>query len=302
VDEFAPEQRPPRGVTVIVPVRNRADFIPRQLDALAAQATTEPFEVIVVDNGSSDATASVARAFVDRLDYLKVVDAHDRRGAAYARNVGASTASGELLAFCDSDDLVQPGWVDALVRAWTPESLVAGRIVSLDPSLQGPAPLEGSNDPRTTTAHPRAPFRGFLPFADSANLAIGRRDLEGVGGFDETFRFSADVELSWRAQLAGLSFVQAPNAVVLKRPAPHGWIRFRQYHRWGRAACRLYRIYRPAGMPRRPTSTIARSWLGVGIHAARGIRDPAQRDLAVRQAGWCSGYAVGSLRQRVLYL
>jgi glycosyltransferase involved in cell wall biosynthesis len=295
-DIAAREHRPPHGISVIVPVRNGADVLARQLDALAGQSTTQPFEVIVVDNGSSDATASVARAFGDRLDDLVVVEAHDRVGGAYARNVGSEVASGELLAFCDGDDLVQPGWIDALVRAWTPESIVAGRIVSLR------AHPEAARDLTAIAARSRRSFRGFLPFADTANLAISRQDLEGVGGFDESFRFSSDVELSWRAQLAGLSFVDALDAVVLKRPARQGWIRFRQYHRWGQAACRLYRVYEPAGMARRPARKVGRSWLGVGLHTALGALDPRQRDLAMRQAGWCSGYALGSLRQRVLYL
>ena len=295
-DDGGFEPRPPRGVTVVIPARNRADLIGRQLDALAVQTIKDPFEVVVVDNGSTDATSSVASSFADRFEHLLVVSAPDQRGAAHARNVGTIAASGELLAHCDSDDIVHPGWLAALVDAWVPGSLVAGRIQPM--SRLEATPPQMSAPPR----RPRPPLRGFLPFADSANLAIGRRDLDGVGGFDESFRFSSDVELSWRAQLAGVELVDAPEAVVFKRPAPEGWIRFRQYYRWGRSASRLYRIYRPAGMPRRPATTVARSWAVLGLHAARGVRNPAHRDIAVRQAGWYSGYAAGSVRHRVVYL
>jgi glycosyltransferase involved in cell wall biosynthesis len=283
-------------VSVIVPAYNRAELIGRQLDALASQRTTRSFEVIVVDNGSTDATASVARAFVDRFAHLEVVAAPQRRGAAYARNVGAAAASGELLAYCDSDDIVHTGWLDAMAAAWSPGSLVAGRIRPLRPS-EPPDP-----DGPVGTARTRVALRGFLPFADSASLAIGRTELRHVGGFDESYRFSSDVELSWRAQLAGLRFVEEPRAIVFKRAAPPGWIRFRQYHRWGQAAARLYRRYQSEGMGRRPARAVLRSWAVLGMHTALALSDPGQRDVAVRQAGWYTGYAAGSLRYRVLYL
>jgi glycosyltransferase involved in cell wall biosynthesis len=295
-DDAGLESRPPRGISVIIPVRNRAELIGHQLDALAKQTTTIPFEVVVVDNGSTDATGSVARAFEDRFARLEVVEAPEQRGAAHARNVGTTAAAGELLAFCDSDDVVHPEWLDALVAVWVPGSLVAGVI---QPMWR----LEATTPPVSTLRRrPRPPLRGFLPFADTANLAIGRQDLDGVGGFDESFRFSADVELSWRAQLAGVELIDATDAVVFKRGAPTGWIRFRQYHRWGRAASRLYAMYRPAGMPRRPLGAVARSWAVLGVHAVRGIRSSSHRDIAIRQAGWYTGYAAGSLRHRVVYL
>ena len=296
-DDAARRLGRPSGVSVVVPARNRADVIARQLDALAGQTSTLPFEVVVVDNGSSDATASVTRAFRDRFESLEVIEATQRRGAAHARNVGVHAAAGELLAFCDSDDVVHAGWIDALVSAWSPGTLVAGRIHRLQ--VDDDSGLPGLP---TQPARPRPPLRGFLPFADSANLAIGRRDFDSIGGLDESYRFSADVDLSWRAQLAGVRFVQAPEAIVFKRPSPPGWIRFRQYHRWGRATVQLYGTYRAQGMPRRPSRAIARSWTALGAHALRSVVDPSRRDAAVRQTGWCTGYALGSLRYRVLYL
>ena len=285
----------PDLISVVIPVRNRAALIGNQLAALAQQSTTRPFEVLVADNGSTDETAAVVESFADRFEHLEVIDASARRGASFARNLGAGRARGEMLAFCDSDDVAHGDWLESLAGAWRPGAIVAGRIHPLRLAPDAP------RCPDLPAGRPRGLECGFLPFADSANLAIGRDDLRGIGGFDETFPWSHDVELSWRAQVAGFEFADATDAVMFKRGAPHGWIRFRQYHRWGRTFPRLYRSYRHEGMSRRSPREVARSWAALGLHGARAPFDHVHRDLAVRQAGWCTGYLIGSIRYRVLY-
>jgi glycosyltransferase involved in cell wall biosynthesis len=286
----------PELISVIVPARDRAEVIAFQLEALADQATTRPFEIIVADNGSTDDTVAVARTFADRFERLEVVPATDRVGSGYARNVGARAARGELLVFCDSDDVAQVGWLEALARPWEPGTLVAGRIhpLRLVAGEPGTEPVPGGG--------PRGRLRGFLPFADGCNMAIGRQDFETCGGFDESFRFSQDIELSWRVQLAGLRFVDAPDAVMLKRWAPQGWVRFRQFHRWGQAGPRLYRKFRRDGLAPRPPRAVVRAWAALALHLVRAPFDERDRRLAVSQAGFDTGLMLGSLRQRVLYL
>jgi len=286
----------PDLISVVIPVRDRARLLPIQLESLAQQSTSRRFEVIVADNGSADATVAVAESFAERFERLEVVAAGDRRGASHARNVGTRHARGDLVAFCDSDDVAHGDWLEQMADAWEPGTIVAGRIYPLRLAPDAPR----CDD--LTPGAPRERLRGFLPFADSANLAMGRLDLEWLGGFDESFPRSQDVELSWRAQVAGLRFVDAPDAVIFKRGAPKGWIRFRQYHRWGRTAPRLYRRYREVGMPRRTTLEVARSYAALAVHAARSPFDEDERDLAVRQAGWYTGYLAGSIRHGVLYL
>ncbi len=288
--------RAPELISIIIPALNRASVIGLQLDALAGQRTSRPFEVIVADNGSTDETVAVAESYADRFTRFEVVDAGALRGASYARNQGARRARGELLVFCDSDDIVHDAWLETMASAWRPGSIVAGRIYPL--RLAPNAPRCDDLLPAT----PRPVTRGFLPFADGGNLAISRHDLERVGGWEDSFHFSEDVELSWRAQQSGLDLIDAPDAVVFKQGAPKGWIRFRQYYRWGRNGALLYSRYRDQGMPRRPARTVARSWAAVGLHTVRGTSDAKHRDLAVRQAGWYTGQLAGSLRYRVLYL
>jgi glycosyltransferase involved in cell wall biosynthesis len=123
-------------LSVIVPSFNAADTISGQLEALANQQWNQPWEVIVADNGSGDETVAIRKASSLRLiaqNYSKkillfrVIDASDKKGGAHARNLGASVAKGEALAFCDADDEVAPGWVAAMGEALSKYDFVAGR-------------------------------------------------------------------------------------------------------------------------------------------------------------------------------
>src|ERR1700756_5684791 len=97
-------------LSVIIPCYNVGDNIAAQLEALAGQQWSEPWEVIVADNGSTDNSLQVVRECARRLPELRIIDASGKAGAAHARNVGARAATGDYLAFCDADDEVAPGW------------------------------------------------------------------------------------------------------------------------------------------------------------------------------------------------
>src|SRR5215218_6837184 len=103
-------------VSVVIPFRNAAPHIQDQLEALAQQEFTGTWEVIAVDNGSSDESRPLAESFKDRLN-LHIVDAVERAGAAWATNVGVRRASGRKLIFIDADDEVTPGYLSAMAAA-----------------------------------------------------------------------------------------------------------------------------------------------------------------------------------------
>ena len=97
------------AVSVVIPARNAARTLDAQLQALAAQRFPAEWEVLVSDNGSTDATRAVAVEWAGRIPLLRVIDASARPGASAARNLGAAAAHGELLLFCDADDVVADG-------------------------------------------------------------------------------------------------------------------------------------------------------------------------------------------------
>jgi len=195
--------RSPRSVSVLLPCRDNEDTLGAQLDALAAQTYDGSIEVIVIDNGSHDRSAAVASG----RPGVRVVDASDGIGCGFARNRGASVASGELLLACDADDVVDPGWVAALVRGLEDADLVGGLIdfALLNPGLVLP---EVDQD--------RLPMRfGFLPAASGGNFGIHADLLRSLGGWDESATHAIDdLDLCWRAQLAGYRLEFVPDAVV----------------------------------------------------------------------------------------
>lgn len=197
-------------VSVVICVRDEEHRIVRQLKALDAQIDHPSFEVVVVDNGSTDGTAEVVRAWIrdeaHAATTCRIVDAATARGIPAVRNVGTAAAVGRVIAFCDADDEVRPQWVGAMARAVRPGTMVGGRTIA-----------------RTVAGEPRPDVfgdgligTGYLPHASGCNMALERADLLRIGGCDESLpRYGfEDVELSWRAQEAGLQLQYAPDAVV----------------------------------------------------------------------------------------
>lgn len=115
------------SLSVVIPAFNEEAHIDEQLDALAQQQWPgHRFEVLVVDNRSTDRTVEIAEGFADRFDVLRVVPATDRPGLSYARNTGITAAHCDQIAICDADDIVADGWVAAIGDALQEHRLVSG--------------------------------------------------------------------------------------------------------------------------------------------------------------------------------
>jgi glycosyltransferase involved in cell wall biosynthesis len=272
--------------TVVIPARNAAHTLGEQLEALCAQTYHEPFEVIVVDNGSTDPTVHVAGAFRTRLE-LRVVFAPQAQGASGARNAGAHVAHGDRLVFTDADDVVAPGWLDA--------------YASVDAVLAtGPIPRFRDGDTPAHTVGAAAPptMFGYLPYGAGTNLLVSRALFDELGGFDVGYRAGEDVEFCWRAQLGGDALTFVPGAVVAKRDPARAVDRFRQYAAYGRYDARLYRDFRDQGAPRPDLRTDARAYAGI-VARLPGIGRAETRDRVVRQLGRRAGRLAGSVRYRV---
>ena len=103
---------PPPTLSVVIPAHDAAATLPAQLDALLAQQWTEPWEIVVVDNRSTDDTgARRRRATRTAIRASGSSRADARAGVAYCRNVGVGAARADAIAMCDADDVVAPGWV-----------------------------------------------------------------------------------------------------------------------------------------------------------------------------------------------
>lgn len=108
-------------LSVILPCFNGADTIAVQLEALANQQWSEPWEVIVSNNGSTDESMAIVERYRNRLPNLLIVDAHappePRRGVTHSYNTDIKAATGDAFVFCEADDEVAPGWLTAMGEA-----------------------------------------------------------------------------------------------------------------------------------------------------------------------------------------
>jgi len=281
-------------VSVIIPVRNAASTIEEQLEALSQQTYRGAWEVIVADNGSSDATEVIVRNWAERLPGLNFIDASDRPGASHARNRGAATARGEFLAFCDADDVVSPQWLESLVLTAADFDVVTGR--QDETTLNAPVVQ--------TWRQPRArglPKAGFLAFVPSCNVGVWADVFESSGGYSESYRVCEDVEWSWRVQLDDFTLGFAPGAVIHYRYRTTAREIARQAYASGRESVHLYRDYRELGFRRRPVSLTLRTWVWLVIRLPYlGARH--RRPIWVRRGSEALGRLAGSIRFRVLFL
>jgi glycosyltransferase involved in cell wall biosynthesis len=289
---------PSPRVSVVVPVLNGAATLSQQLQALAAQTYPGRWELVVADNGSTDETARVVREWTGRLPCLRLVDASDRMSTNYARNVGAAAARGDLLAFCDADDVAMPGWLAAMVAALGSFDLVGGRLDD-----------EVLNDPVSRAWRARPGVGGlpsalsFRPYATSANLGVRAEVLRALGGWNEDFvRGGTEVEFCWRAQLAGYRLGYAPDAVMQYRYRATRWAFAYQLYRYGRAEVQLFRAFRDRGAPRPSVYRACRAWAWAFLHLPYLLRSRTHQGRWLRTAAFRVGRLDGSVRFRTLCL
>jgi GT2 family glycosyltransferase len=282
-------------LSVVVPCLNAAALLPLQLEALSRQEWQGAWEVIVVDNGSTDATRDIAVAFAGRVRGLRVVDASARRGRHYACNIGVGEARGPAIVFVDADDEVAPSYVAEMARALSEHDVVAARLdhLALDPAWMADV---GS----TFQTKGLEDGFGFLPFGAGCSLGFQRSVFEAVGGFRERARYCEDVDICWRAQLAGYRIEFVPSAVVHYRSRTSLLAMFRQHRNFGRARALLYHDYRSEGMPPRPSKLALGEWWFIARAIPR-LRSRAEAARWFRRLGRCVGRLQGSLRYRVWY-
>jgi glycosyltransferase involved in cell wall biosynthesis len=290
--------RQPVLVSVIVPAYNAAATLSHQLRALGTQTYAGAWEIVVADNGSRDGTAGIVRAWQLEIPHLRMVVATQEQGAAYARNAGVAAAEGDLLAFCDADDVVDPCWLEELVRTARSSDAVGGGfgLGHLNDATvlrwrQGQIPEDGLMGTLE-----------FLPFALTSNLAVWRDAFEEVGGFPRYEGAAGeDVAFSWNLQLVGRSLTYASGATVHHRFRGDLGGLMKQSHRYGMAQARLYKEFRIHGARRRSWGVVARTWTRLVLTAVPALWDQGARGRWVREVAFEAGQLRGAWRHRVLF-
>jgi len=234
-------------VSVIIPLWNGERWIRPCLTALAAQTTkaTLALEVIVVDNGSHDASPAIV---ADEFPDARLLRNGRNLGFAGGCNVGLAAATGDMLVLLNQDTLVQPGWLAGLVDALAqPAAGVCGSL-ALQPdgvTIQhaggvvdwplGVARHRGHGEP----VDARWRQSGVVDFVTGASLALRRDVLEQIGPLDENFGpgYYEDVDFCWRVREAGYSVGYAPDSILIH--AESGSFSESDYAAWARLRGRL---------------------------------------------------------------
>ncbi len=196
-------------ISVVIPVKDRAGELRRCLESVARiDYPRELVEVIVVDDGSLDNSASVAAS----LGALVVPSGGTGRGPAAARNVGARAAGGEILAFIDSDCTASEGWLRELLTAFDDPKIAA--VGGLVDGMCMESPVDRYEAVMSSLSLGGREQRGgsgddtfYLP---SCNLLVRRAHFIRAGGFNDLMHVGEDVDLTWRLRDGGWTIAYLP--------------------------------------------------------------------------------------------
>jgi GT2 family glycosyltransferase len=205
-----------RVISVVVPFYNAEQTLRFCLEAIGAQ-TVKPGEIIMVDNGSTDASADIADAFVKKEPETFKYALEKKRGPSSARNLGANKSHGNIIAFTDSDCVPNKNWLRNLVIGFKDPQIgaVAGKIESykaktLYDKFHAMFTLKGFTESDTFSEF--SLVRGGFP---TANLAVRSDVFKKISGFDETLPiYSEDYDLCARIYQIGSSIKYLPEALV----------------------------------------------------------------------------------------
>ncbi len=196
-------------LSVVIATKDRAAYVQRALESFAKQIGAPSFEVIVVDNGSTDTTREVVERAREAQQFpvTYVYEAQPNRGAA--RNRGIAVATGHLILFCDDDVYAPPGFLAAHDAAHTLSNFVAsGPIINVPGYATRPKP--------TIANYSRA-------FFCTCNVSVPKVAIDAVGGFDEAFHLYGweDTELGVRLREHGMRAKFAWDAYIWHIKPPH---------------------------------------------------------------------------------
>jgi glycosyltransferase involved in cell wall biosynthesis len=237
------------AISIVISTFNRCHQLPIAVDACLAQDTGVPYEVIVVDNSSTDGTRAWVEeriaAGASRLRYVF----EPRQGLPYARNTGITSARGRIVAFTDDDVYVTPGWVSAIAAAFAAHpdvDMIGGKVLPRWPRslprwfsrLQwAPLALQDKGDaPLVVDADNAAPC------LIGASFAFRREVFDRIGPFDPAYTRAQDREIQVRLWLAKGRGLYVPDMVVwVDVPADRLTKRYFRfwYSRSGRYASRM---------------------------------------------------------------
>jgi len=266
-------------ISVVICTYNRADALPSAiLSVLRQSVPPERFEVIVVDNNSTDDTASVVKPMMAEHDNLRYVF-EARQGTSIARNRGWREARAPYVAYIDDDAEATAAWLGAVMEALatsSPKPVALGGPIL--PLYRVPKPKWFKDEWETATWGPEPRFLEGHELLHGSNMVVSRSALERVGGFCEslgpvgaTYAQGEDTELFFRLQADSQGHIYyTPDAVVRHEVATHKMsVRYRMWRSFGSGQA-WYEFRRPRSRPQRAL-LVAKEMGRIGLLLVRAV-------------------------------
>lgn len=268
------------AVSVVIPTCNRAAFLREALLSLVdGRDATGTHEVVVVDNGCTDATAAVVEELRSAGHLVRIIR-EERKGASFARNTGVRAARAPVIAFMDDDQRAAPHWPQVIERVFAERPEVAFVSGPVHPLWNGGPPVWVNGRTRGALSIVARGDEEQVIDADhwmclmGGNMAIRRGVLDAVGGWHNYSR-SEDRELTVRLLLAGYRGMYVPEMVMYHHMDPARLTR--RYVRWWnavegrmRAAYRFDELFDVTGRIR-PCPDEGRRLFGVCLFVYRDL-------------------------------
>lgn len=265
-----------------------------QLDALTRPDFDRMWELVVVDNASTDGTAALAESFRSRLPAMRLLH-WATSGSNTSRNAGLRAAKAPLLLLADADDVVAPGWMSVVVAALADHDIVGGH---LDIEIRDDDIVRASRDGPTADSLPSVYWH--LPYAVPANMTMRRDVFDPIGGFDEDLSVGGDkTDSCCRTQYRGFAIGNAADAAVNSRYKARTRDAMRQAARYGMGNARVCALHIETGhlpsLRSRQKASIVKCY-GLELLHFRQLAERAGRRRYFERCAWFVGSLVGLAR------
>lgn len=209
-------------VSVVIPVHGKLAWTLACLRSIARTGADTPFEVIVVDDASPDASADTLR----KIEGLRLLRNAENLGFIGSCNAGAAKARGACLLFLNNDTQVTPGWLDTLHECLLHEpdcGIVGSRLVYPDGRLQEAGGIVYADATCWNTGRfedrndPRYRYRREVDYVTGAALMIRRRLFKSIGGFDARYApaYYEDADLAFSVRATGQRIMYEPGSLIV---------------------------------------------------------------------------------------
>jgi len=201
-------------ISIIICTYNRSHLLARLLKSLANQTISqENYEVIVVDDGSSDNTRNICENIKEKILNFKYIFDEKNSGSGNARNKGLECARGDYILFTDDDCIVLENWIEKLSYYLTKEQIVAGSVISPVSNY-----LQLCHNIAQFHAYMPGRKAGYIDFIAGLNMGFRKEVLKDLNGFNKEQKLAVDTELIIRAKMKGYKIYFAPDVIVEHDP------------------------------------------------------------------------------------